>query len=108
MAIVCRPFLQAQRAGNASKEFTRLEVDFLRGRGRLSVGIGVDFRNIVSSVCLGIAIDRIVIKDDNNLSHRISLFYEPTALVRLRISAYMAEEVASVRNCSLLLRCAAY
>jgi hypothetical protein len=55
----------------------------------LSIGIGLDFRNIVSSVRLRITIDRIIIKDDNDA---IEPPYSPklTALLRLRISAYTA------------------
>ena len=67
MAIVRSPFLKPERARGAAEQLAWFEVDALRRRSGLAARIGFDFGNGVSGIGFRIAVDRIVIENDNDL-----------------------------------------
>src|SRR3990170_3109298 len=69
MAGLLQEFAQAQLARDAAEQLARLEVDGARRGRRLSVGIFRDLGDVVAGIFLGIAVDRIVIKNGENFGH---------------------------------------
>jgi hypothetical protein len=69
MAGVLQELAQAQLAGDAAKQFARLEVDLARGRRGHAAGIVVDLGNVVAGVGLRVAVDGIVIENGENFGH---------------------------------------
>src|SRR5262245_16712093 len=63
---------KSELSRDAAQELTGLKVNRARGgRGR-AVGITLDFRNVVASICLRITVNGIVIKDSNHLRHDVT------------------------------------
>ena len=69
VAGLLQEFAQAQLAGDAPQQLTRLEVYGRRRRRGLPVGIFGDLGDVVAGIGLRIAVDRIVIENTNHLGH---------------------------------------
>ena len=69
VAGLLQEFAQAQLAGDAAEQLTRLEVDGRRRRRGLPVGIFGDLGDVVAGIGLRIAVDRIVIENTNHFGH---------------------------------------
>src|SRR5262249_57757236 len=60
---------KSELSRDAAQELTGLKVNRARRRRGRSVGITLDFRNVVASICLRLTVNANVINDSNNLRH---------------------------------------
>ncbi len=60
---------KAELAGDASEQLARPEVDRLRCRQQLTVGIALDPRQIVARIVLGVAVYGVVVENAQDLRH---------------------------------------
>ena len=64
---------QPELPRHAPQQLARGEVDRLRGRGRLAVGVLLDLGDLVARVVRRVPVDRIVVEDTEDRRHRSNL-----------------------------------
>src|SRR5262249_49686372 len=70
--MTCRPeeLPQAELPGDAAEQLARREVDRLRRRRGLSIGVALDLRDVVARVGGRVAVHRVVVEHTEHLRHR--------------------------------------
>jgi hypothetical protein len=74
VALFLEKLTQSELTGDTPQKLPRREIDFLRSRQGLAIGITFQLGNIVTCVRLRVAPDGVVIKHTNNLSHFLSTY----------------------------------
>ena len=69
VAGVLEKFAKPELARNAAQQLARLEVDRLRRRQRLAVGILVDLGDVIARIVFRISVDGIVVENTYDLCH---------------------------------------
>ena len=72
MPALLKELAQPERARDAAEQLARGEIDPLRGRRGLAVGVALDLRDLVARVGGRVAVDRVVVQDAENVG-RFSL-----------------------------------